>query len=400
MTGTVARKYDGSDLDIRKTMNHGLLLLTLLHFVVDSIASQLSPLWPELVRHYGLGNGGTFWLLLIWMLANSFSQFAFGLIGDSPLARQLVWLGPAAAAICLGSVGLSTSPLLLIFLLICGGLGIAAFHPEGAALAGNSWPASRSRAMSIFAMGGFLGQALGPYLSGRCVDRSGLSGLSSGIVVGLGALALLRFFYRESHPPLASNGFHAARDAVRVIIRHRFTVAMLLAIGSLRLVAASGVPVAISYWLTTKNLPKAEIGLVQSCFLGGIGLGGLLCATFVRSGLEWRILWLCPLLSAPLILVIPLLDGVPLKSVTFTAALFQGIALPVFISYGQQLLPESQRVASSITMGVSWGIGGAIVAGLIEITVQHAAFVACFQVFAITTVTSCLLCAGLRRPRP
>ena len=47
-----------------------------------------------------------------------------------------------------------------------GGLGVAAYHPEAAALAGSSTPGQRSRAMSIFATGGFLGQSIAPYYSG------------------------------------------------------------------------------------------------------------------------------------------------------------------------------------------------------------------------------------------
>ena len=39
-----------------------------------------------------------------------------------------------------------------------------------------------------------------------------------------------------------------------------------------------------------------------------------------------------------------------------TCGLLLGVTMPVYISYGQQLLPHGQRVASSITMGVSWGI--------------------------------------------
>ena len=39
--------------------------------------------------------------------------------------------------------------------------------------------------------------------------------------------------------------------------------------------------------------------------------------------------------------------------------------MPVYISYGQQLLPHGQRVASSITMGVSWGMSGSLVAAAV-----------------------------------
>ena len=82
-----------------------LIVFTLLHFLVDTVAGQMSPLWPALKQHYLLGEGGTFWLLLIWTMATSFSQLGFGLLGDSTVGRKLVWLGPVVGAICLGQDG-------------------------------------------------------------------------------------------------------------------------------------------------------------------------------------------------------------------------------------------------------------------------------------------------------
>jgi MFS family permease len=103
-------------------------------------------------------------------MTTSVSQFWFGLYGDRFPSRWLLWAGPLAAVVCLGGIGLTQSPLVLAMLLTVAGLGIAAFHPEAAALAGSCAPEHRSRAMSIFTMGGFLGQATGPIYSGNLVD--------------------------------------------------------------------------------------------------------------------------------------------------------------------------------------------------------------------------------------
>ena len=374
-----------------------LIVFTLLHFLVDTVAGQMSPLWPALKQHYLLGEGGTFWLLLIWTMATSFSQLGFGLLGDSTVGRKLVWLGPVVGAICLGCVGLSTSPIVLCTLLICGGLGIAAFHPEGATLAGNSWPTARSRSISIFAMGGFLGQAAGPYCSGLIVDRFGLSGLSGGIAVALALILSLRFAFRETPSVPRSQAFDAVHEAVQVLRKHYVLVSLLVLSGTLRVVAASGIPVALSYWLAAKDFPKSEVGLVQSCFMAGIGLGGLASALFVKPRTEQFALWLIPTISVPFIALIPQLEGLALKGATGVSGLLIGIALPVFISYGQQLLPESQRVASSLTMGVSWGTGGAIVAALIDQCDRHQQFDFAFVGFSLTVIASSLL--GLLLPR-
>jgi hypothetical protein len=43
--------------------------------------------------------------------------------------------------------------------------------------------------------------------------------------------------------------------------------------------------------------------------------------------------------------------------------LLQG-TIPILISYSQHLLPRGQRLAASLTLGASWGLGGIVVAGL------------------------------------
>ena len=89
--------------DVARRATFSLIMLTAMHFVVDTVASQISPLWPTLEQHYHLP---TFWMLFIWTLAGSFSQLGFALIGDRSASRWLVWLGPAVSCVCLGCLGL------------------------------------------------------------------------------------------------------------------------------------------------------------------------------------------------------------------------------------------------------------------------------------------------------
>ncbi|HMC11581.1 MAG TPA: MFS transporter, partial [Pirellulaceae bacterium] len=155
------------------------------HFLVDTVAGMLNPLWPRLDAHYRLVGWESAALFFLWQITTSVSQFWFGLYGDRFRAHWLLWAGPLAAIICLGSVGLTHSPLVLAILLSVAGLGIAAYHPEAATLAGGCAPEHRSRAMSIFTMGGFLGQATGPIFSGNLVDALGLPGMTWTILAGL-----------------------------------------------------------------------------------------------------------------------------------------------------------------------------------------------------------------------
>lgn len=382
-------------------MKFGSPLLSLLvfaaaaHFLVDLTAGMLNPLWPRLDGHFQLGAGASAALFFLWQMTTSVSQFWFGLYGDRFASRWLIWAGPLAAVVCLGAIGMTNSPLVLALLLTTAGLGIAAFHPEAAALAGSCAPEHRSRAMSIFTMGGFLGQAIGPILSGTLVDALGLPGMSWTILTGLIAAALIAPLGRGT---LLLPRSHSPQSAVplRDLLRgHVGSLTLVLIIGSLRIIAASGVPILIGYLLEQRGASAGETGQVQAAFMLGIGLGGLACATLVRHHHERLILWLCPLVVAPILIAIPWLGGWLLAATVCLSGLLLGISLPVLISIGQQLLPGSQRIASSITMGVSWGLGGAIVS-LILVACQSAGrFEPAFIVFAVATTLSSLLCIWL-----
>lgn len=377
-----------------------LFFLAATHLVVDLVAGTLNPLWPRFNDHYHLSRWQMVVVFFVWQTSASVSQFVFGMYGDRFNTRWLLWTGPIVATICLCSVGLFQSPLVLGLLLAASGLGIAAFHPEAASLAGSCVPEHRSRAMSIFTVGGFIGQAIGPAYSGGMVDWLGLPGLAWGILGGLIAFALLlplgrgvmKQPARASSPPVN----------LGVLFRGRVTpVLLVLVIGSLRIIAAAGVPVLIGYLLKARGASASDTGIVQSAFMFGIGLGSLASATLLAPRHERAILWLCPLIVTPVLLVIPITSWWwLLMSSVGLSGLLLGISLPVLISYGQQLMPDSQRIASSITMGVSWGIGGGIVSLILLGCETLGRYQPAFPVFAAATLASSIFCIWLPAVSP
>ena len=80
-----------------------------------------------------------------------------------------------------------------------------------------------------------------------------------------------------------------------------------------------------------------------------------------------------------------------------SAAGLHGLGMPVFISYGQQLYPAGERIANSITMGVSWGVASGLVAVCMAILHWAGALPQSFLVFAAISAICGLLC--LRMPR-
>ncbi len=369
-------------------------LLTLLHGLVDTFALFLQPLWPALERQLQLNQVDVSVAYVLWNLANSGSQLLWGYLGDRYHGRWLLWGGPLAGIVCMSGLGLIGSVWALNGVLLIGGLGIAAFHPEAAALAGRLTPEHRSRAMSVFAVGGYLGQAAGPFMSGEIVAHRGLGGLAWHMSWGVAVLFVLTLGLRSA----SRIDHHVRRETVsfsRLVAGRVGGLALLMTIGTLRVVTSVGVPMALAYLIDSRGGSTAQTGHVQSSYQLGIGLGSIVCATIVTARNERLALWLTPLLSTPLLWWACLAEGETRIVAMTLAGTCMGGAFPVLISYGQQLLPEGPRVASSLTMGVTWGLGSIVVAGLLVLFRQWERPDWAIYTFATGGALSSLLCFGL-----
>lgn len=366
-----------------------LAVLAATHFLVDIMAATTNPLWPSLERHLGIATGGLLWVYVCWSISTSFGQLAFGLWADRFHSHWLLWGGPAVAIVCICSIGIAQSALQLAAIVMVGGLGIAAFHPEAAATAGALNPSYRSRFMAIFALCGYFGQSIGPYYSGAINEALGPSGLSWGMVWGLPVLMLLALGLRQA--PLVAPSSATKTAAADMGPVPYPLVGLLLTVGSLRILPALGVPLSLAYLLEARDESSAVIGAVQSAFMAGITLGAVVCASWVQRSWERRLLWVCPLLASPLLLTLGVVSGWGLVSMVAVCGVLLGITMPVYISYGQQLLPGRQRVASSITMGISWGLGSSLVSLVMWILTTRGSLPSIFYFFAGASLVSSLL---------
>jgi len=393
----------------RRWLHRSIVMLGLLaatHFLVDIVASTTNPIWPTLEENLQLNAGGLLWVYVAWSIATSFSQLLFGLWADRHHSRWLIWTGPCIAIICISCLGLVDSQFALAALYVVGGLGIAAFHPEAAATAGSLLPHQRTRAMAVFALCGYLGQSAGPFYSGIVTEQYGVRGLRIGIVWGLPILLLLYLGLRRapSSHTLGSATRKLPADISSALKSEGGNklglIVLLLAVGALRILPALGVPLALAYILKADNASNELIGVMQSAFMAGIGVGAMACAAFVRRKWERTVLWVSPICSAPLLVGLAYVDGWTLATLVATCGLLVGVTMPLYISYGQQMLPHGQRVASAITMGVSWGIGGGIVAVALRVCLSFETLSSIFGFFAVSAILSGILCYALPTPDP
>jgi len=297
-------------------------------------------------------------------IPTSTSQAVFGFFRDRKPTPQWLWIGPVLGAVFLTAIGLTSSKLVLFALLIVGGIGIGAFHPEAAVTAGRLIPEQRTRSLSVFMFGGALGLALGPTLSGFVVSRWGLDGLIYLAAPLVGLIFLLRRIGGLAHVATAApQAASEPRRSLSEMFEGRGLFALsILAICSLRLVPNMAMDKVLSFMLAQRGFDEAAIGQVQSLFLVSASIAMFAMIFRFRSGWERRFMILCPLAGIPLLAVIGW-EGCPqwllLTLLVPTGCILWGTT-PAMVSYAQQQFPRGAGVASAITMGLAWGVGGLI----------------------------------------
>src|SRR5436309_2075453 len=163
------------------------------HLAVDFASGSVPALIPFLTDRFHLGYALAAMLLLAATVSSSLVQPLFGLWSDR---RGALWLIPGGTILAAVGVGLAAiTPVygLVLVLVFAGGLGVAAFHPEGAKYAAYASGRKRASGMSYFNIGGNTGYALGAFVTGVLVAALGFGGgLLAMVPVAVVAVILLR----------------------------------------------------------------------------------------------------------------------------------------------------------------------------------------------------------------
>src|SRR6476660_8117316 len=163
------------------------------HFAADFASGSVPALIPFFTDRFHLGYAAAAALLLSATVSSSLVQPLFGLWSDR---RGALWLIPGGTLLAAVGVGLaSVSPWypVVLVLIFAGGLGVAAFHPEGAKYAAYASGRKRASGMSYFNIGGNTGYALGAFVTGVFIAAIGLGGgLVAMVPVAVVAAFLLR----------------------------------------------------------------------------------------------------------------------------------------------------------------------------------------------------------------
>lgn len=154
-----------SDQDTPGFHFKALLLLALAHLVTDLSQGGLPVLLPFIRESFGLTYAAAGAVLMTSNLTSSIVQPVFGYFSDRWGSSWLLPVGIFIAGFGFASLGFAPGFWALLMAVFFSGLGVASFHPEGFKAARFFTGQRRATGISIFAVGGNMGIALGPLLA-------------------------------------------------------------------------------------------------------------------------------------------------------------------------------------------------------------------------------------------
>ena len=329
--------------------------LSLGHLAADLAQGAPPALLVFLVAKLDLSYTMVAVVILAATVSSSVVQPLFGHWSDRRGASWLLASGVALSGVGVALAAVAPNYPLLLACVFLSGLGIGAFHPEGAKFAGYASGARRATGIAVFSIGGNVGFALGPLLASSAILAFGLDG---GLLLAIPALvvAALLFYERRylvSFEPARGGTTEASGGAFR---SGPFT--LLQVVVALRSVAYAGLFVFVPLWEVAKGNSKSH-GTLLLTYVLAAGAAGTILAGPLADRVGRRVVILASLLAAtPLMLVYILVGGV----LGEVAVVFAGAAIigtfGVSLVLSQEYLPGRVAMASGLSVGLAIGLGG------------------------------------------
>ena len=324
------------------------------HFAADFASGSVPAMIPFLTARFDLGYALAALLLLAVTISSSLVQPLFGLWSDR---RGVLWLIPGGIVLAaVGVGGAAISPLypVVVVLVFAGGLGIAAFHPEGAKFAAYASGPKRASGMSYFNVGGNAGYAVGAFATGELVVWLGLvGGLVAMVPVLFASMLIARELPRLSKlTPVRGPGVHDSG------VDDRRAMTLLGVVIALRSVPWFALLAFVPLWVVAHGHSKSDGNRLLFLMLLAGAIGTLVLGEVAdRIGLR-RTLLVTQAAIAPLILAFVYVGGV----VGVIALMLVGVCVVgtfgVTMVLSQLYLPRHVGMASGLSIGLAMGIGG------------------------------------------
>jgi MFS transporter, FSR family, fosmidomycin resistance protein len=341
--------------------------------MTDITQGVVPTLLPFFIAEYNLSYAAAAGFVSALSIASTVVQPLFGHFADIFSKPWLMTVGLLLAGYGVASSGAVPSYWLSIACVTLAGFGIAAFHPEAARLVNRVAGEKKATAMSLFAVGGQAGIAVGPLVTTAIVSWWGLKGTLLLIIpVTAMAVVLTRNLLQISTSDGTSrDGSSASTPRFARDAWGPFTLLTLAVI--CRSIVFYGLNTFVPlYWINILHQSKAA-GATALSIMFGTGVLGTLIGGKLADRYGHR-----NLVRMGFAILIPLLAVFNfIRDVGAGIALLIPIGLVLFSTYsplivmGQRYLPNRVGLASGVTLGIAVAIGGVVAPVLGHIADGH-----------------------------
>lgn len=357
----------GGTLSSERSRFKALLAVSSLHFLNDLHPTLLPALLPKIVEKLSLSMGQAGFLSTVFGLLNLLIQPFAGQIADKmnrPLLALYAPLMTAAGAYLLPVAPTYGAALLFVSLL---GIGTASFHPQGHGLTGIVGGNEKLGSyLAIFAAAGTLGSAVSPLYAVGLLNVLGEKRMPLALLmVGAVILVVRRWIPavthdREQHGPDSYTSLGSGKAERPGMVAVLKVCMSLIVISIVRDSTFQGIRVFLPLLITGLggSMGDGAKALFAYTLAGSAAnlAGGRLADKFGKMRLVLIMLFLAPLFMFPAIQ-----SGGTTQIVLFICA---GACIsatnPVTLAMAQERMPGARSTASSLVMGVSWGIANIV----------------------------------------
>lgn len=345
-------------------------VLALGHVCADMCQGAVPALLPFLADQRGYSYAALGSLVLAATTGSSLIQPLFGLVSDRVAQLWLMPAGVLLAGIGMALAGLAPSYGLTAAAIAVSGIGVAAFHPEGARFAGLAAGRERGKGMSMFSVGGNAGFALGPLMVTPLVLVFGLAG-TLGLVL-LPAIAAVVMTRELSHLEALAERRRKSGTGAPPRPDQWGAFSRLGAVVSLRSGIYFGLQSFVPLWFVTHLGASEGLGNAALTIMLATGAAGTLIGGRMVDRIGPRPVLVATMgASLPLLLAFPLVGTAPGMVLLAMVGFVTIASFSVTVVLGQQYLPNRLGLASGVTLGLAIGIGGLVAVALGAVADAH-----------------------------
>jgi FSR family fosmidomycin resistance protein-like MFS transporter len=333
------------------------------HICTDINQGALPALLPFFVLHYDFSYTMAAGLVFAANFVSAIVQPLFGYLSDRISCPWLMSLGIFLAGGGVAIIGFLDSYWLLFMAAMISGIGVALFHPEGGRIANLVAGENKGVGMSIFAVGGNIGFAVGPIITTIALMTMGMKGT---IVLLIPATIVAGIILTQNRKLKSFTSKTIEKNVSQHDVDRWGAFSLVLVLLSLR---------SIIYCALTTFIPLfCVVVLLQTKFYGSAILvvfavvGAI--ATLLGGGFADRFGFMKIIIIASIILCPSLLIFSLSESVLLVIVLVSLLAIGINLGYstmvalGQRFLPTRLGFASGMSYGVAVCIGGLFAPGI------------------------------------